>query len=135
MKAGNRKFIGSYPMGAISVDVWVDPGRNGGSFCTDGAPWAPPERGQGRPTIELGLRDKSIGDITSTLLHEAFELYCSLRGHRYDTYPSYGNSMDAFVFILRHPDLSECMGCVGMLVSGALPLIAREYQKFNKAQG
>ena len=135
MKDGNRKLIGSYPMGAISVDVWVDPDRNGGSFCTDGKPWDPPERGLGRPTIDLGLDDKSVIDVASTLLHEAFELYCSLRGHRYDTYPSYGNGMDAFVFILKHPDLSECMGCIGMLVGRALPVIAKEYQKLKKAKG
>jgi hypothetical protein len=121
--------VGMFPLGAISVSLWANPLVVGGQFCTDGRPRnvrQDPRAGE-PPAIVVGLREQDFDDVVSTLLHEVFELQCTLAGHRLDRAPNYGGSSDAYVFLLRHPDLSECMGCVGMFVSRALPLLRKAY--------
>jgi hypothetical protein len=125
---GTRKCLGLFPMGELAVEVWVDPAGRGGAFCTDGKPWATGIRAAGPPVVEVGLSYQDFDDVVAVLLHESFELYCCIHGLRYDHAPNYGLGQDSYLFILKHPDLTECMGCVAMLVTHSLRDIQREHK-------
>lgn len=124
-----RTFVGQGSLGCLTVSVWINPNTYGGHCSSSGTPWAA-TIGPAECCIELGAADESFSELVTALLHEAFELHCILHGHRYDPSPSYSGSTDTYLFLMTHPEMSECFGAVAPLVTAILPKLAVLHKKW-----
>ena len=121
-----QKTIGVYEIGWEQCSIVLREGT-GGEF------YAVPEKNS-VPRIKIGADTSEWDKVVGSLLHESFEFVAFRLKCRYDPCGDLSHDHSAFLFVLTHPQLSDCCGKVAEFITRVLPDLANEWKKWRKSK-
>jgi hypothetical protein len=121
-----ERVVGIFSLGNDQIELVLREGT-GGEF------YAVPGKGK-IPRIAIGA-DKEGVEVLSTVIHEVFE-FSTFRNHcRYDPSGDYSNDHSAYLFVMSHPQLSDCCGHLAVFLNKALPELEKSWKAWKKKGG
>lgn len=83
------------------------------------------------PRIKIGM-DDDWAAVVGTLMHEAFEFAAIRMELCYRPTTDWSQDNGASTFVMTHTQFSEAIQRAGSFCTSALPVLAREWKKWNR---
>lgn len=119
-----QKIVGDYVLDYASIRIVLREGLGGEFYFV-------PETGQ-TPSIKIGAEYDNWGDVVKVLFHEAFEMLCAKRNHRFHPNGVSWCNHESYLFSFRHQDLSEMSEAIGLFLADALPDLAKGWKAWKR---
>ena len=116
--------VGVYKIGSDQCQLVLREGT-GGDF------YSCPEKGS-IPRIKVGADERQWDVVVGVLLHEAFEFVANRLQCRYDLTDDLGRDHASYLFVMRHPQFSDCCMKVAEFTSAALRDLAKAWRQWGK---
>ena len=119
----NKKLLGKFRLGGFDVSLFSSPNW-GGEFT-----FAP---GKEIPELVVGFGPDKWEDVVSILLHEAFEFEMAHSDCRFYRSYDFGSDSASYTFMFDHPKFSDLCGRVAIMMTAALPVLAKAWKEFKR---
>lgn len=119
-----QRVVGVYEFGHEQVEVVLREGT-GGEF------YSIPEKGK-VPRIKVGADCQAWDQVVTVLFHEAMELAAHREGCRFDRSDELSRDHCGYIFLMTHPQFSNCCARVGELASSCLPDLATKWKYWGR---
>ena len=121
-----QKIIGIFSLGFEDCELVLREGT-GGEFYNC------PGKGE-IPRVKIGADVKEWRDLVAVLLHEAMEFALNRLRCRYSCSYDFGNDAGGYIFVLDHPQFSDCCARAAEFLALSLPVLAKEWPKFQRVK-
>lgn len=116
-------YVGAFPLGFISVDLYALTNDSGGCFYTN------PDN-QSAPRIKVGIQRPHWPSVVEVLLHEALELAMAINRLRLERSGVAGDS-SSYLFVFDHTQFVDLCDCAASFITPAMPALQAIHHKHH----
>jgi hypothetical protein len=113
-----KKKLGGYNLGRSDIIIYVDTNFDGGCFNLN--------------IFTIGIKRQEWWEVLEVLLHELTEFNYSMNHCRLTPDIEFTKSHDSYLFLLTHPQFSECTAQIANCLAQVIPDLTKVYNEYKR---